>query len=321
MGPTRNMVRIAVVGALAALPALVPAGTASADPAPADTGSDVRLNGRWAPFTRCPVDDPAMLAADGVRQIPLCVASDAPSGSITLGNTTAPVENSNLQFGIVGNAGSSFSAVPPRGDTIVADPVQIPGGLLGLMCPSDIPLISGICVLLTDNELNNVTATVQPAGDPSDFDFEATGTTGEPILTLPVKIHLENPLLAESCFIGSDDDPIMLRPENLTIPTGSFERFDGDGTSNPDGVMFRLNLSEGALGDDFFAVPAARGCGLFGLIDAAINLRSGLPSPAGNNSLVLDDVTTSLSGLNSPSNVAPDAGQVLSDHWHSAVLP
>jgi hypothetical protein len=308
MSTSRKSTRIAMIGALAAAAALIPAGSASA----------VTLKGEWAPFTRCPVDDPAILGTDGSQSVALCLASRSPSGSIKLGNTTATTGNSDLQFGLISSSGT-LSLVSPSGGGIVADPAQVPGGLLGLMCPSNVPLVSAVCRQATNNDLNNVTATVQPAGAPSDFDLAAGLSVGQPILTLPVKIHLQNPLLGSNCFIGSNSNPILLRPKNLTGPTASITRFDGDGTPNSAGVMLTIGLSGASQGDDSFAVPGATGCGTLGLLSPAINLKTGLPSATGNNNLVLNNASTSLGGLNTPGTFAPDAGRQLSTFWHSAV--
>jgi hypothetical protein len=171
------------------------------------------------------------------------------------------------------------------------------------MCPSKVPVITQICRQITDNTLNNVIATVQPAGDPSDFSLPAGLGSGDPILTLPVKIHLQNPFLASTCTIGSNSHPILLKPENLTTPDTNLTRFDVSGTS---------------LGDDSFAVPGATGCGGLGLLDVAVNLKTGLPAAAGKNKLVLDGASTYLGGLNDPAAFAPGAGRKLSAFWHSA---
>lgn len=311
MRPLRKGAAIAVTGALAAVTLLMTAVPASA----------TTLNGDWAPFTRCPVDDPAMLAADGVTTVDLCIASHSASGSIKLGSISATTGASDLQLGLLSSAGT-FKLVSPSGGGIVSDPVKVPGGLLGLMCPSRLLLVSQLCREATGNSLNNVFATVEPAGAPSDFNLAAGLGTGQPILTLPVKIHLQNPLLASTCTIGSDSNPILLKPANLTSPSGSFTRFDGDGTADPaNGALLRIGLSGAAQGDDSFAVPGATGCGLLGLANQAINLKSGLPSPAGQNSLVLNDASTFLAGFNTPSAFAPNAGRQLSGFWHSAELP
>jgi hypothetical protein len=301
---------VAIAGAVTTLAALVPAGSASA----------ATLNGAWAPFTRCPVDDPAMLAADGVSVTNVCLASHSSSGSIKLGNTSVTTGASDLQLGVV--SGSELSLVSPSGGALVADSAKIPGGLLGLMCPSNVPVITQICQKATDNTLNNVIATIEPAGAPSDFSLAAGLGSGDPILTLPVKIHLRNPLLASTCTIGSNSHPILLKPRNLTTPATDFTRFDGNGTLDPDnGDLLRIDAEGASQGDDSFAVPGATGCGGLGLLDLAINLKTGIPAPAGKNKLVLNSASTHIAGLNDPSAFAPDAGRRLSAFWHSAVRP
>jgi hypothetical protein len=304
MSLSKHSVRMTAVGALAVLAAVVPGGSASA----------TTLAGDWAPFTRCPVDDPSVLAADGTNSVALCLASHSSSGSIKLGNTSAPTGASDLQFGLLSS--TSVSLVASSGTGVVADPAEVPGGLLGLMCPSKLPLVSAVCQQATNNGLNNVTATVQSAGSPSDFNLGAGLSSGVPILTLPVKIHLQNPLLGSGCFIGSNSSPILLKPANLTTPAAAFERFDGDGTPDPDGVLLRITLTGASQGDSAFAVPGATGCGTLGLLNSAINLKTGLPSAAGNNNLVLNNASTFLGGLNTP---GADDGRQLSSLWHAAV--
>jgi hypothetical protein len=302
--------RIAFLGALVVAGLLVPAGSASAQ---------VELNGIWAPFTRCPVDNPAMLASDGASTEPACIENGSPSGSIKLGNSTQTTGATNLQLGATVNTSTGeFTLISPPGGGLVAEPVNVEGGLLGLMCPSDIPLVSAICDGLVGSPLNAVTATVEPAGEPSDFNRAAGLNVGQPIITLPVKVHLENPVLGPNCYIGGNNDPIVLRPENTTQPALDITAGDFDGTPRSGGPLVQLAISA-TQGDDTFAVPAARGCGLLGVLDAAVNLQQGLPSPSGNNNLVLNDATSHLMGESSaPGDVS---GQQFSDAWHSAVLP
>src|SRR5262245_40857764 len=149
---------VAAVLGVVALP-----GTAAAAPT---------LRGGWAPLNRCPVDDPAMLAATGTTSVASCVAADSAGGSITLGGTTLVTGATNLQFGLV-NTGGVFTVIPPAGGAIISAPVQIPGGLLGLMCPSNIPFVSQICNLIAGGGANVITATVVPAGTPSEFSLPA----------------------------------------------------------------------------------------------------------------------------------------------------
>lgn len=296
----------------------VPAVSAVADEA-TDLAAPPTLAGAWAPLNRCPVDDPAMLAATGTATVANCLASEAASGSIKLGGTTVTAGATNLQFGVV-SSGSTFTVVSPAGGAIVSAPVQIPGGLLGLMCPSDIPIISGICDQLVNGAINTVTATVRPAGNPTEFSLSAGLGVGQPILRLPVKIQLSNPFLGSNCFIGSNSDPIVLRPVNLTRPAGSIVRFDPDGALDARGVHGYAVASGASQSDTTFAVPGANGCGLFGLLDFAVNLKQGLPSPAGDNALTLNNATTRFGGFFIPSAAAPTEGRQLSTAWHAAIV-
>ncbi|MEU7120258.1 hypothetical protein [Streptomyces zaomyceticus] len=305
--------RLATLSALTALGAFASIGTATA------TGP--QLNGSWAPSNRCPVDAAGMLASDGLDTSPQCVVSYSVSGSIKLGNTTVPTGSTNLQIGVVQNPDGTSTVAAPAGGALIAAPATVPGGLLGLMCPSDIPFISDICRQLTDAKLNKITATMESVGTPSDFDQIAGVLTDKPIVSIPVRIRLENPFLGGNCYIGTKANPIILRPSNLTSPDFGVERFNGDGSPNEEGDMSRLNILGSTQSDKTFAVPGASGCGLgwFGLIDAAVNLKTGLPSAAGRNSLTLNNTQTHLTGLFAPGLAAPDAGRTLSRNWHSAV--
>lgn len=213
MRPVSTRLRAGLLASCTALAALATAGPASADAAPA-----TQLAGHWAPFSRCPVDDPAMLAADGRTDIVQCIASHSASGSIKLGSTEVITGASDLQVGVVQHTGGTNSLVAPAGGALIADPADIPGGLLGLMCPSDIPIVSGICRQITNGTLNRVTATVESAGTPTDFNLTAGATSGQPIIAIPIRIHLQNPFLGGSCYIGSAAHPIVLRPQNVTSP-------------------------------------------------------------------------------------------------------
>lgn len=318
--------RCSTTAARAALPlavaAVLTAGVLASPAAAGEastTATPPTLAGGWAPLNRCPVDDPAMLAADGATVVSSCLASSSSGGSITLGSSTVATGLSNLQFGLVYTRGT-YTIAAPSGGAILAEPVRIPGGLLGLMCPSNIPLVSEICRAIENGALNTVTATVEPAGAPTEFNLGAGLSVGVPILRLPVKVHLENPFLGSNCFIGTDANPIVLRPENLNRPAGSIARFDPDGTANPAGEMGYVVASGADQGDSTFAVPGASGCGLVGLLDSAVNLKQGLPSPAGSNNVVLNDATTYVGGFFTPSQFVPDQGRQLASRWHAAVV-
>jgi hypothetical protein len=263
-----------------------------------------------------------MLAATGRATVASCIAADSPSGSVTIGTTAVPTGDTNLQLGLLQTKVKKTitnSIVSPAGGVLVAAPAQVPGGLLGLMCPSSIPVISQICQTLVNNPLNTVTAEVQPAGAPSNLNLGAQFQVGQPIVSIPIKIQLVNPVLGSSCFIGSDTNPIVLQPENLTAPTFGGELFDTNGTPDPNGSMELISLN-GTLGDSTFSVPAASGCGgaLSLIITPIVNLKLGLPSPSGGNSAVLRNATTDSASFLDPTTL-PREGKALSKAWHSAV--
>ncbi|MEU1486476.1 hypothetical protein [Streptomyces sp. NPDC005752] len=308
---------IKAAGAVAASAALVMPLTAS--PAGAATTGATQLNGGWAPFDRCPVDAPAMLAADGDTDVPLCVTSSSPNGSIKLGNTEATTGSTNLQFGVLQHpAEGTYTVVPPPEGSIISGKTTIPGGLLGLMCPSKVPVVSAVCDQITNGTLNKVTATVESAGAPTDFSLVA-GLSSGPIVTLPIKIRLDNPLLGTKCYIGSNSNPVVLHPGNLSMPSLAVSRFNGDGTANDEGSLIQFGLSGAGQGDNRFSVPKAGGCGLAGILSWAIDLKVGLPAAAGTSNLVLNDAKTSTVGLTAPGLSVPDAGKELAENWHSAV--
>jgi hypothetical protein len=163
-----------------------------------------------------------------------------------------------------------------------------------------------------------VTATIEPAGAPRDFNMSAAFSTGEPILTIPVRIHLKNPFLGDKCYIGTTANPVLLKPQNVTAPSLSLQRFAADGTPNDDeGEMGRYTFDGADQGDASFAVPGASGCGA-GLLNWAVNLKTGLPSAAGKNSVTLDATTTYFGSPYDPAGLAPNEGRKLSEFWHSA---
>jgi len=277
------------------------------------------LAGEWAPYANCPVGASAMLAADGDNVVATCLSGVVPNGTIKLGNDSMPVGGVNFSFGVLNARGTYTLAVPSNGG-LTGDPVNVPGGMLGLMCPSEIPIISDICDAVVDSNLNKVTATMEAAGPPRDFDFAAAATVGRPIMTMPVKIRLKNPFLRSSCYIGSNSNPILLKVANTVRPAAAFSRFAADGTPSATGEMSALTLSGGILNDSTFAVPAAKGCDFVGLIDSVLNARQGLPAASGTNTLTLNNTTFKLGGFQNPRAHVPNQGKVLSDRWHAAVV-
>lgn len=122
--------------------------------------------------------------------------------------------------------------------------------------------------------------------------FEENLSDGRgPSVKLPVKVKLENPLLDDECYVGSDTEPIVLE-----LTTGSTEPPSGTPpiTGNPGTVSLNpaltiITISGASLVDNTFTAPAASGCGglLSLVLDTALDVEVGLPAAAGASEAVL----------------------------------
>ena len=280
--PVRHL-RVAARAALAATGVLVYAAVVAA---PAMAVGYPAPGGIYAPFTDCPLHDPEMrLAEPGFAMG--CIKSVTASGSFTVNGVpvliTHPV---TVQFGtysdLDGSGNQVFHVVPPQdGKVLLTEPEVIPGGLLVLVCLSADPSVARLCETAMTSGHTDLGVEVELAGPITNFSPLAVTP-----FTLPVKVKLTNPLLGGDCYIGSDDDPIVLNP--MFNPFGDLAF-----ASDPDPVRFPnvavLSITGSTLTDDTFSVPGATHCGPGGVADAAINATLGLPSPSGNNHLVLND--------------------------------
>jgi hypothetical protein len=143
--------------------------------------------------------------------------------------------------------------------------------------------------------LLKVNATVELAGNPGSL-------AGYP-LTLPVKIHLQNPVIGNSCYIGSSASPIALSlGTGTTNPPAPNKPITGQpaGPLTPEAERPEVETAAGGvLVDNAFAVPTATGCnGLAKTLNSAIHL----PSGAGHNEAVLNfDLSLAFSFVVNPS--------------------
>jgi len=281
-GSVSDLLRGAAGATLAACGVLLyvamPAGPALAVGYPAPGGI-------YAPFTDCPLHDPEMrLAAPGFAMG--CIKSVTASGSLSVNGIPVPITQPvTVQFGTysdLDNSGNQvFHVVPPQDHKeLLTEPEVIPNGFLVLVCLSGNPDVARLCQTAMTSGHTDLTVEVQLAGPITNFSPLAPSP-----FTLPVKVTLGNPLLGGKCSIGSDDDPVVLNPMFNPVGTLNFE-------SDPDPAQFPnvavLSITGSTLTDDTFSVPAATGCGPGGSADAAINATLGLPSPSGNNHLVLN---------------------------------
>jgi hypothetical protein len=126
---------------------------------------------------------------------------------------------------------------------------------------------------------------------------EIAGTPSNPLVdpvTLPIKVHLINPVLGNHCYVGSDSNPITLHlTYRTTSPPPPNQPITGqEPTVQLQQEPFMLLIHDGTLVDNSFAAPGANGCvlTLLGIIPVSINglvnSQSGLPAAAGTNETV-----------------------------------
>jgi hypothetical protein len=264
--------RFVIAAALTALAAMGIASSAMATP-----------TGGYAVFAQCPVK-----AAD----VNGCIYSPTTSGYITLGKQEVPIVKTQvLQGGLLREEEPAVKhlAGALNGETLTKTPQKVPGGLLGLVKCNEISnfLLRITCEVTFENGVTGVNAVTELAAPASSVVLNtAAEQLGEgTALTLPIKVHLENPLLGSECYIGSTKEPITL---NLTTgaTTGGPTGKPGTKKTKEEGGI--VEISGTSLVSNTFTAPKATGCGLLGLLDGIINSKIGLPSAAGKNVAVLN---------------------------------
>jgi hypothetical protein len=247
--------------------------------------------GIFAVFANCPRSIPGL---------ELCLEGLTTGGAFTIGGTTLPISRAITMQGGTAPVGSNEYLVPPSGGEILSKAEQpIPGGLLGLVTCGAIgarverEACSSI-VARGATAVTAVTEVVSSESHPALFNALAfLLQNGEPVLTLPVRVRLNNPFLGSGCHIGSVASPILLRlTDGVTSPpppakpiTGRLGRFEEEVENASMTVVY-----DDSLVDNAFSVPGAEGCGgrFSPLLDPLLDAKLGLPSRAGRNSAILN---------------------------------
>jgi hypothetical protein len=259
--------------------------------------------GIYAPFTNCPILNPLM--QEGVSgSAVICSDGHVTSGSITIGNITTPViEPVDVQFGGVQTPNANFGGdwttgissfaggiLPPPagiGAMLSTKPDQIPGTLtqeLGCATATD-PVVVSLCTRAENGTAkdNKVFALAQSAGQLTNF--------GLTTWTQRLKFKLINPLLGNSCYIGNNNQPIVVNPNVTAAPGTSLEILpDPFPKKHPNTAV--LAIPSAIATDNTFTAPGVTGCGPGGAknipVDEALDTGAGLPSASGVNSLTLN---------------------------------
>lgn len=257
-------------------------------PASQALGQSHNPTGAFASFTECPLSNP---------EITFCVHSESDGGFFTVGSKTVPLVNPViLQGGIkIGEGGETLFVGAENGETLSKTPQPVPGGLTGVVAPEWWPswLKSWF-----NNHINEgftgVTATVELAAPASAIELNTLNLLLEQgtALGLPVKIKLDNFLLGNNCYIGSNSNPVQIDfTSGTTEPPPPNEPISGSaGTPVVSEGGNLITISGGQLVNNSFGAPEADGCGgLFSFfIDPLVNSILELPAPAGTNTAALE---------------------------------
>lgn len=247
----------------------------------------------YGQFKQCPLGNPATK---------LCLFTQTKGGELVAGSKTVPISRTiTLQGGVHIVESKEKEIVKDEfiaakdGETVSKTPQPVPGGLEGVVDPKRLtPALRALYKELIDRGITEVTATIELAAPASSIGIdvqdliEAEGTA----LALPVKVKLSNGFLGESCYIGSNADPISLRLTTGRVdspkPNKQIKGKVGKAKLKDD---YNLTVIKGSsLVDNTFAAPAATGCGKTGApaIDRAIDAKLGLPAGPGHNTAILD---------------------------------
>jgi len=224
----------------------------------------------FAKFVNCPI-----------AVAKLCQYGETTSGEIKLGSGKAvPITKPTiLQGGLAYGGLLTLPVIPPLfgAEELSRAAQPVPGGLTG---------IEGLG--------GTVSATAELAGT-IEVNAAALGEgLNQPAVTLPIKVHLENELLGPNCYVGSNEEPIMLQlTTGTTSPPAGTEPISGFKGHQPGKDKGRLlTFLETSLVDNTFAVPAAKNCGTNGLLEpivtAVVNLDEGLPAAPGKSYAILN---------------------------------
>jgi hypothetical protein len=280
--------RLLIISAAALLASLAIASSAAAEP-----------KGIFKKYSDCPTEIPGVV---------LCQFAQTTGGEFSIGSTKVPINQTiTLQGGAIHTGGpnlNEYFLLPAKdGNSLSKTALNVPGGLSGLINCEEIKgsgffetLERNACKAIFENKTTGVTATtelVASMSNPAILNLaaliEETGTT----LTLPVRVHLKNPLLGEGCFIGSEAHPIQLHlTDGTTAPPLPNKPISGKlGNIEPEEEkgFESLKITENSLVDNSYSAPVSEGCGGFFsfLIGPIINGKIGLPSASGKNTAIL----------------------------------
>jgi hypothetical protein len=277
---------------------------ASASPAMAEPKGIFKI------FNQCPTEIPG---------VTLCQYSLTTGGEFKLGSTKVPInktitlQGGGIPTGNPENPREFFSLPAKNGESLSKTALNVPGGLLDLINCEEITgkggfeeFIRGVCKATLEHGVTEVTATTELVANeknPSIFNEFALSREEGTALTLPIRVHLKNTLLGNSCYIGSESSPLELHlttgATSLASPPKGWKSIHGTrgkAKTLEENELVTIKITGNSLVDNTFSAPGAEGCGeteFFGIkfkgfLDSLVDSKSKLPSPAGENTAILN---------------------------------
>jgi hypothetical protein len=252
--------------------------------------AQAKLVGNYTKFAQCPYAN---------TEVKKCLYSTTTTGEVLLGNKKVPIEKPVVLQGGIGAVGEDeFSKAfyaASNGITLSKAQQNVPGGLLGIVPDASSPfLVKALIKFFLENSLTGVNSTLELAKPASAIRASETHLAGETevALEMPVKVHLENPFLGKSCFVGSEGSPINWKlTTGTTAPPGPNKAITGSAGKLEFLEEGRILELKGAkLVDNAWSAPTASGCGgiLSFLVTPIINAQLG-STTAGHNTAILNN--------------------------------
>jgi len=249
--------------------------------------AQAKLVGNYTKFVQCPYAN---------LEVKKCIYSVTESGEVVLGKKKVPIEKKVILqggYGAVGEDEFSKFYASSDGITLSKAPQNVPGGLLGIVPDASSPfLVKALIKFFLENSLTGVNSTLELAKPASAIRVSENHLAGEfeTALELPVMVHLENPFLGKSCFVGSASSPIIWKlttgETNPPAPNTKIKGSGGELEFLEEGRILESKNSK--LVDNAWSAPKAAGCGgiLSFLVTPIISAQLGTTT-AGNNTAIL----------------------------------
>lgn len=267
-----------------ALLALALAGSASA-----------KLTGEFTRFQFCPYKN---------AEVNRCLYSVTSGGEVKLGKKSVPIEKEvTIQggYGVEAESGAEKGFAKfyeaTNGITLSKAQQNVPGGLAGVVPEKGTSfLVEKLIKFFFENKITGLTSTLELAKPASDIRVSELHLAEEigVALKMPVKVHLENPFLGKSCYVGSSSSPINWElTVGKTSPPKPNEPIKGSGGVTEffeEGQILKLKGAE--LVDNAWSAPGASGCGgiLAFLVNPIINSQLGTTTAGNNTAKLKNDI-------------------------------